>query len=214
MQQPGTRAAERAEGPRPSGRPPLTERRKAETRLDIAYEAVRLFAERGVAATSGEDIARAAGISPRTLWRYFPSKEECVRPLLSTGLETTARRLRELPADRPLREGLEAGLPQAGEADTTTAQLQLIRLLPGEPGLRAVWLRVHHDAEHVFAGIIAARTGADPADLVPRLKAVMLNGALRVAAEEWARRSAEADQAAGVEGFRQAVLQATEALGL
>ncbi|WP_078600263.1 TetR/AcrR family transcriptional regulator [Streptomyces violens] len=215
VEQPGTRDAERADGPRPSGRPPLTERRKAETRLAIAHEAVRLFAEHGVAATSGEEIARAAGISPRTLWRYFPSKEECVRPLLSVGLETAARRLRELPAGRPLWEGLQAGVPSAAErADVSSALLRLIRLLPDEPGLRAVWLRVHHDAERVFTEVIAARTGADPDGLVPRLKAVMLNGALRVAAEEWARRSAEADQAAGDEAFRRAVLQATESLDI
>lgn len=207
--------------PRPTGRPPLTERRKAATRLEIAHEAVRLFGERGVAATSGEEIARAAGISPRTLWRYFPSKEECVRPLLAAGLEAVARRLRDWPADRPLCEGIQWDLPSAAEPrEVASAMRRLIRLLPGEPGLRAVWLQVHHDAEPVFTEIIAARTGADPADLLPRIKAVMLNGALRVAAEEWAERSAEADGAAdtegaaGAEAFRRAVLTATEGLAI
>ncbi|MFC7468226.1 TetR/AcrR family transcriptional regulator [Actinomadura keratinilytica] len=54
--------------------PPLTERRKAATRLEIAREAVRLFAAQGVAATTADEIAAAAGISPRTLWRYCSSR--------------------------------------------------------------------------------------------------------------------------------------------
>ncbi|MDT0542860.1 MULTISPECIES: TetR family transcriptional regulator [unclassified Streptomyces] len=215
MKQPGARAAAATGTPRPTGRPPLTERRKEATRLEIAHEAVRLFGERGVAATSGEEIARAAGISPRTLWRYFPSKEECVRPLLAAGLEAVARRLRDWPADRPLCDGIQWDLPSAAEpSEVPSAMRRLIGLLPGEPGLRAVWLQVHHDAEPVFTEIIAARTGADPADLLPRLKAVMLNGALRVAAEEWAGRSAEADGAADAEVFRRAVLKATEGLAI
>ncbi|MGY0056261.1 TetR/AcrR family transcriptional regulator [Streptomyces sp. LZ34] len=215
MEQPGTRAAVAARTARPAGRPPLTERRKAATRLEIAHEAVRLFGERGVAATAGEEIARAAGISPRTLWRYFPSKEECVRPLLAAGLETVARRLRDWPMDRPFCEGIQWDLPAAADPqDASSALRELIRLLPEEPGLRAVWLQVHHDAEPVFTEIIAARTGADPADLLPRIKAVMLNGALRVAAEEWAQRSVEADGAADAEAFRRAVLKATEGLAI
>ncbi|MFK4265651.1 TetR/AcrR family transcriptional regulator [Streptomyces milbemycinicus] len=215
LKQPGTRAVAAAGPARPTGRPPLTERRKAATRLEIAHEAVRLFGERGVAATSGEDIARAAGISPRTLWRYFPSKEECVRPLLAAGLETVARRLRDWPADRSFCDGIQWDLPPAADPPEAASALRaLIRLLPGEPGLRAVWLQVHHDAEPVFTEIIAARTGADPTDLLPRIKAVMLNGALRVAAEEWAQRSAEADGAAAAEALRQALLKATEGLAI
>jgi hypothetical protein len=45
----------------PAGRPPPTGRRKAATRREIAHEAVRLFGERGVVATTGEETARAAG---------------------------------------------------------------------------------------------------------------------------------------------------------
>ena len=51
--------------------------------MDISRHAVRLFTEQGVAATSGEQIAQAAGVSERTFWRYFPHKESCVEPLLT-----------------------------------------------------------------------------------------------------------------------------------
>src|SRR5690348_8040644 len=69
------------------GRPPVSEERRRAQRLEISRHAVRLFRAQGVAATSGEQIARAAGVSERTLWRSFRSKESCVEPLLSQSLE-------------------------------------------------------------------------------------------------------------------------------
>ncbi|MFJ3705686.1 MULTISPECIES: TetR/AcrR family transcriptional regulator [Streptomyces] len=176
------------EGPR-LGRPPLTERRKAATRLEIAREAVRLFADRGVAATTADDIAVAAGISQRTLWRYTSSKELCVRPLLSYALDFVTALMRSWPRDRPLAEAV-AGTPSS-LADTAAvpdaeALRDLVRLTRTEPGLRAVWLQVHHDAELVFAEVIAGRAGHGPDDLEPRVQATLLNGTLRIAVEQWA----------------------------
>lgn len=168
------------------GRPPLTERRKAATRLEIAREAVRLFSAQGVAETSGEDIARAVGVSVRTLWRYFPSKEQCVRPLLTGGLDSVIAHLRAWPEDRPLSEaiGEQWRGVTPGEAGLTQ---ELIRLAAREPGLHAVWLEVHHDAEAVFADFVAQRTSRRADDLAVRVQAVIMNGAMRVGAEEWAR---------------------------
>src|SRR5262249_1712299 len=69
------------------GRPPVSDRQRQRQRLAASRRAGRLFAEQGVAATSGEQIARAAGGSERTLWRCFPSKESCVEPLLTQSIE-------------------------------------------------------------------------------------------------------------------------------
>ncbi|MEU8707399.1 TetR family transcriptional regulator [Streptomyces sp. NPDC048565] len=169
------------------GRPPLTERRKAATRLEIAREAVRLFADRGVAATTAEEIAAAAGISQRTLWRYTSSKELCVRPLLTYALDFVTALMRSWPRDRPLVETV-AGSPSSPPDDSADADAlrDLVRLTRTEPGLRAVWLQVHHDAERPFAEVIAERAGHGPDDLEPRVRATLLNGALRIAVEQWA----------------------------
>ncbi|MFI6709724.1 TetR family transcriptional regulator [Nonomuraea sp. NPDC050478] len=56
----------------------LRERKKAKTREAILREAFRLFRERGYHATTVEQIAEAAEISPATFFRYFPSKEDLV----------------------------------------------------------------------------------------------------------------------------------------
>ena len=198
------------------GRPPMTERRKEVFRTEIARAAMRLFTERGVSGTTGDDIAGELGISTRTLWRYFPTKESCVRPLLTTGLDFMAARLRACPPDTPLLEYLEREQAfEEGAPDLGEPVADLIRLTHTEPGLMAVWLEVHHAAESVFAEIIAARTG-EPADELPvRVQAAILNTSLRLASEELARATAGGPDTSpgGVGPFVRAVL-ATAARGL
>jgi AcrR family transcriptional regulator len=170
-----------------TGRPPLTERRKAATRLEIAREAVRLFTSQGVAGTSAEEIAAAAGVSVRTLWRYFPSKEGCVRPLLAAGIEAVARSLRAWPPGRGV-DALVHGVEQAGRdavADVPS-MLALVRLARTEPGLRAVWLQAHDDAESIFAVALGQRAGLPADGSRVRVQAAMINGALRAAVEHYA----------------------------
>ncbi|WEH40527.1 TetR/AcrR family transcriptional regulator [Streptomyces sp. AM 2-1-1] len=181
--------------PARSGRPPLTERRKAATRLEIAEVAVRLFSEKGVAATSADEIAAAAGVSTRTLWRYFPTKEACVQPLLAVGVDALAEALRHSSGREPLIDVLEtmrpeAMRPTAGSADV----LSLVRLTRTEPGLRSVWLQTHLEAESVLAEALAERSEESPDALAPRVAAAVINVALRVAAEEYAWKPERSDR--------------------
>jgi AcrR family transcriptional regulator len=186
-----------------TGRPPLTERRKAATRLEVAREAVRLFTSKGVTGTSAEEIAAAAGISVRTLWRYFPSKESCVWPLLTAGIQNLARTLRAWPPGRDIAELLD-GVADADAKADLPAMLALIRLTRTEPGLRAVWLQSHDNAEPLLVAALARRTGLDEDDLRVRVRAAMINGALRVAVEQYAR-GTEADEKALLEAVRKAL---------
>lgn len=58
--------------------PNLRARRKAELRREISNHALDLYAQRGYEATTVHDIAKAVGISQRTFFRHYPTKEETV----------------------------------------------------------------------------------------------------------------------------------------
>jgi AcrR family transcriptional regulator len=179
-----------------TGRPPLTEARRAEIRLEIARAAVELFVAQGVAATTGEQIGQAVGVSSRTVWRYFPSKESCVRPLFSAGIDVIAARLREWPPGLPLGDlfapDLATGLLAPTGPDGATGSA-LVRLTRTEPGLRAIWLQTYDEAEPVFAHALADRAGLPADDLRPMIQAAMLNAALRAAVERFAWLSGDAE---------------------
>lgn len=159
---------------------------------------------------SAEEIAAAAGISVRTLWRYFPSKESCVWPLLTAGIQNLARSLRAWPPGRDIVELLE-GVSDADAMVDLPAMLALIRLTRTEPGLRAVWLQSHDDAEPLLVAALARRAGLEEDDLRVRVRAAMINGALRVAVEQYARGTG-VDEKALLEAVRTALRIAGEGL--
>jgi len=168
-----------------TGRPPLTERRKTETRLEVARAAVRLFLAKGVANTSAEEIAEAAGISSRTLWRYFPTKDSCVTPLLTGCIDLIAEFLQSWRSDQTMAEVFDTIGLHDNVADRTT-MVDLVRLTRTEPGLRAVWLEAHRHAESAYAEALARRAGLPGPDLTVTVQAAMITTALRVAEEYYA----------------------------
>ena len=168
------------------GRRPMSPRRRERQRLEISREAIRLFRARGVAETTGEDIADAVGLSVRTLWRYFRSKESCVEPVLSQTTDAFAETLRRWPADRSLPDHLIADhrasdRPEPADRDATLAVVALSRR---EPALRAIWLVVYERAEPVLAEVLAERLGRAADDLAVRVQAATLTAALRIATED------------------------------
>lgn len=157
-----------------------------EAKLAVSRHAARLFVERGVAATSGDDIAAAAGLSKRTVWRYFRNKESCVEPLFdATSLRFIAM-LREWPRNASIESWLQACLgrerPPADLADDVLA-VRLLAMLPDEPDLRASWLMATQRAEDALAAIVADRLERSPRDLEVRLCAATVMAAIRVVDE-------------------------------
>ncbi len=70
----------------------LRERKKAQTRTDIAEAALRLAIERGYDAITVADIADAAGVSRRTVSNYFPTKADCLGGLVEGRFVTAISR--------------------------------------------------------------------------------------------------------------------------
>lgn len=86
----------------------LRERKKERTRETIAATAVRLFLDRGFDQVSITEIAEAAEVSRRTLFAYFPTKEDLVLHRFADHESEAARIVRARPAVQPPLEALRA----------------------------------------------------------------------------------------------------------
>ncbi|MEJ2864401.1 TetR family transcriptional regulator [Actinomycetospora flava] len=142
----------------------LRERKKARTRAELQRHALRLFRDRGFAATTADDIAAAAEVSRSTFFRYFPTKEDVV--LLDDVDPVFEEAFRAIPAGTPLLEAVSRSM-RAGFAslDDEKRALEEVRmdLARTIPEIGAV-LRERNTfgVEHV-AAMIAQAVGR-PAD--------------------------------------------------
>ncbi|SNX61860.1 TetR family transcriptional regulator [Streptomyces sp. TLI_55] len=178
--------------------------------MDIARAAAGLFVSRGLRATRAEDIAQAAGIAPRTFYRYFATKEEAVTPLYAAGAQRWAEAVRDAPAELSVPEALEHAVrhtltPGAGVSAASWEWVRtLIRLADSSPALGKVWAEVCRDSERVLGEVLAERVrgeraawGTDGGDNVAapgaapvagaelRFAAAVASAAVRTAVEAW-----------------------------
>lgn len=105
-------------------------------RKRIAETALDLFQRQGYADTTIDQIAAAAGVGRRTIFRHFPTKEAILVDHLSLRREVTLQRLRERPVDEPLIASLHAVLRELAEEGYDVRLLAQIRaVLTTEPRL-------------------------------------------------------------------------------
>lgn len=149
---------------------------------------MRLFAEQGYQATTVEQIAAAAEVSPSTFFRYFPTKEDAVFGLLQSGSVDLQDELAARPADEPLPEALRAATccwARLGEQRAQTL-LRLMQVLPGAPGLRAHLEDQRRRKVSELSVLIARRLGVDAEDDPrPKLIAALVLRVVTDAIERW-----------------------------
>jgi len=151
---------------RPAGPPMgLRERKKARTRAAIRTEAMRLFRERGYAATTVEQIAAAADISPATFFRYYPTKEDVVLQddldlLLPEAVEAQPPSLGPIAA---VRAAVAQALSPMGPADLDRLQ-ETITLSASVPEIRARAADEFTRTIEVMAAPLARRARRSPDD--------------------------------------------------
>ncbi|AGP54923.1 TetR family transcriptional regulator [Streptomyces rapamycinicus] len=169
----------------------LRERKKAQTHAALSWAAVRLTVERGFDKVKVEDIAEAAGVSPRTFNNYFSSKAEAIAFRHLDRCLRVAEELRVRPGE-PLWDAITESVlrqfvPDAAEAvDPPVADAAQwtagVRVMVAEPALRGEMLRAGAVAEAEIAAAVAERTGGDPErDLYPHLVASAVMGAVNTA---------------------------------
>jgi AcrR family transcriptional regulator len=164
----------------------LRERKKAKTRAAIRDHAMRLFDEQGYAATTVEQIAEAADVSPSTFFRYFPTKEDTVLaddydPMILVAFHAQ-------PADvepvRALRHAIASVAAELGEEDRAAIHDRL-RLSVAVPQVRAAALLNMTATMDMLADALARRAGLDQPDFAARTLAGALLGAWMAALFHW-----------------------------
>ncbi|HEY0537387.1 MAG TPA: TetR family transcriptional regulator [Actinoallomurus sp.] len=144
----------------------LRERKKLKTRRAIQEHALRLFRERGYDATTVEQIAEAAEVSPSTFFRYYPTKEDTVLSdeydsLIVESLRAQPPELSPAAAARnTLREIVGAML-----ADDRERLLDRTRLLLAVSALRARQWDQMRESQDLLVDVLAERLGRPAADL-------------------------------------------------
>ena len=137
------------------------DRQRSAVRSELTQTAITMFIERGFDTTTIDEIVAAVGVSRRTFFRYFGTKEDVVLGDLADRGAIIAKALAARPADEDPWEALRSAYISSGEStalDDATA-LAIGRMLLATPSLRA---RLHekrrgwHDA---FVPIIAERMG-------------------------------------------------------
>ncbi len=158
---------------------------REEARFAVSRIAARLFLERGVSGTSGDDIAAEAGLSKRTVWRYFRTKEACVEPLLAKTALKFASDLRRWRREDSIETFLNTmDLDYRDDLTEGILAARLIASLRDEPALRSVWLMACQTAEEQFAELVRDRAGDDVDPFEIRLCAATIMAAIRTNDEE------------------------------
>jgi AcrR family transcriptional regulator len=166
----------------------LRERKKARTKIAIQEHAVRLFRDQGYAATTVEQIAEAAEVSPSTVFRYFPTKEELVTtdevdPVIFAAFEEQPR---ELGLLRAWQSAMHAAFERLTDAELATER-ERMQLIMSVPELWAASLGNVTNALDTLIELSARRVGRPPNDPAVRTVIGALFGVLLMVAFEWAR---------------------------
>lgn len=169
----------------------LRERKKLETHRTLATIAVRLVGERGLDHVTVEDIAAEAGVSARTFFNYFASKEDSVVIAYADHAERSCRmvdRLTAQPAGISARDALVAALREdLAEIDGHRDEwLTRIRIIKENPGLTLRAMSLSAEGIEPLIAAIARRSGTDPAkDVFPSLLVSAVGGGVNAALMLW-----------------------------
>lgn len=162
----------------------LRERKKRLMRQQLSDTATEMFLERGFDAVRVAEIAEACGVSEKTVFNYFPSKESLILDHPDTALTALRADLAEpgvSPAEATLRILAQERAAvfswlaeQEDPAEAITKSRRFGLLIATTPALRAHRLEMTEQLVVVAAEALAERTGCGPEDPEPRVLATAL----------------------------------------
>ncbi|MER7665825.1 MULTISPECIES: TetR/AcrR family transcriptional regulator [unclassified Streptomyces] len=173
----------------------LREQKKQATRVALREAALRLALRDGPENVRVDDIAEAAGVSPRTYNNYFPSREQAIVAAVTADRES---RIAAAVAARPARVRLADALTEAIlEQYTEPRDHDVLLLITASPALRDAFLDAAAAIEHPLATEIDQRLG-DTGTPAARVLAAAVAAAVRVALQQWLRSPAAPLAASGL----------------
>lgn len=174
--------------------PGLRERKKQATREALREAALRLAVERGPDQVRVEEIAEAAGVSPRTYNNYFASREQAIVSAVTAGREA---RIAAAVAARPIGVHLADAVTEAvveQYTNTGEREQQALLLITTQTALRDAFLDTTADIAPPLTAVIAERLG-DTGAHTARVLAASVAAAVRIALEGWLRPAGNAEAA-------------------
>lgn len=163
----------------------LRERKKHATREALRRAAIELYRRHGPDTVTVEDICAAAGVSARTFFNYFATKDEAVLSL-DMAVGTLAQRIVDRPADEaPLTALREVFAHRFAELATMDIWSERTLLLREHPELLPRVSPANRALEAAVAGALATRTALPVGDLYVRTTAAAALGANRSAIASW-----------------------------
>ncbi|BAU85077.1 tetR family transcriptional regulator [Streptomyces laurentii] len=185
--------------------PGLRERKKRATREALREAALRLAVERGPDRVRVEDIAEAAGVSPRTYNNYFASREQAIVSAVTADREARiAAAVAARPADVRLADAVTDAVVErftrAGEHEQ-----RALLLITTNAALRDAFLDATAGIEPPLAAVLAERLavrlgerlGGDAEAPAARVLAASVAAAVRIALEGWLRPAGDTEAGEG-----------------
>lgn len=164
------------------------ERKKRETRAALVDAALTLIAERGLENVTVDEIAAAAGVSGRTFFNYFPTKEDAVTGFGEEGIARTCRAVLDAPSELSALAAFRlAVLAEAKHIELNPTHLTLqMQIAERSPSLWPRLIAGGENALREMAAAIGERTGVDPVEHdFPGLLAQIGGAAFRNAVLRW-----------------------------
>jgi len=167
----------------------LRERKKRHTRQQISDVATTLFVVRGFDHVKVSEIAEIVGVSEKTVYNYFPTKESLVFDRADAGIARLAAALRERKVgESPTKAVLRALGEDLEELEELSDEVHMFTLVFAEmvastPSLRAAWLDLQGRLVAVATEELAAHADVDPRDPEPMIAARAIVGLQEVTYE-------------------------------
>jgi AcrR family transcriptional regulator len=161
----------------------LRERKKRRTRQAIGEAAMELFKAHGFDAVTVADVARAAEVSEKTVFNYFPAKEDLVmhggEERLAAVIDAIRTRPPGTPLVKPFRD-VTMALVEAIDRGPVEDIVAVPRLVAESKTLRDRLFLAWEEEAAALAPVVAEEIGAREGDLVPAVVARTLAWARRM----------------------------------